>query len=57
MENELHTLYTAREAALSIGDADAYNAANLRIREIVAFMAAEIRLGLREDPIFTHSVR
>lgn len=56
MENELTALFTAREAALSAWDATEYNRIDGRIREIHAFMVAEINLGLRADPIFTCEV-
>lgn len=56
MENELTALYNAREAALSAWDATEYNRIDALIREIVAFINAEVRLGQRECAIFSVSV-
>lgn len=56
MENELTALYNAREAALSAWDATEYNRIDARIREIVAFINAEVRLGQREGEFFSASV-
>lgn len=56
MENELTALYNAREAALSAWDATEYNRIDARIREIVAFINAEVRLGQREGAIFSAGV-
>lgn len=55
-EAQLETHYQAREAALSAGDATAYNQADRAISSIFAAMRAEVRIGLRDDPIFTRSV-
>lgn len=56
MENKLTELYAKREAALKAGDATAYNAADAEMQAVIAYMRAEVRLGLRDDPIFSVSV-
>lgn len=56
MENKLTALYAAREEALRQWDATEYNRIDGKIRAILAYMSAEVRLGLRDDPIFTCEV-
>lgn len=56
MEWKLSELYAKREAAISAWDATAYNAADSEISKILAFMRAEVRLGLRDDPMFSVTV-
>lgn len=56
MEWKLSELYAKREAAISGWDATAYNAADAEISKILAFMRAEVRLGLRDDPMFSVTV-
>lgn len=56
MEQQLTELYKEREAALQAWDATAYNKADQRIREVAAYMRAEVKLGLRADPIFSCEV-
>ena len=56
MEWKLPELYAKREAAISAWDATAYNAADAEISKILAFMRAEVRIGLRDDPMFSVTV-
>jgi hypothetical protein len=51
-QKELTAAFEAREAALRVGNADAWHAADNRVRAAVAAMRAEVRLGLRDDPVF-----
>jgi hypothetical protein len=51
-QKELTAAFEAREAALRAGNADAWHAADNRVRAAVAAMRAEVRLGLRDDPVF-----
>ena len=50
---QLTTALNARNGALCAGDADAWHAADAQVRAAVAAMRAEVRLGLRADPVFT----
>lgn len=52
-EQKLEALYAERERAFSAWDATEYNRIDGEIRCIFAAMRDEVRLGLREDPIFT----
>ncbi len=56
MEQKLSQLYAEREAALNAGDATGYNAADAEISATVAYMHAEVRLALRDDPVFSVTV-
>lgn len=56
MEIQINALYAAREEALRQWDATEYNRIDGEIRAIFASMRAEVRLGLRDDPIFSCEV-
>ncbi len=56
MGNELNALYNARENALRDWDATEYNRIDGLISEKLAYMRAEVRLGLRDDPIATFTL-
>ena len=49
---QLTTALNARNDALCAGDADAWHAADALVRAAVAAMHAEVRFGLRDDPVF-----
>lgn len=52
-EAKLDELYAARNQAMADWDATAWNAIDSEIKTVLSVMRAEIRLGLREDPIFS----
>ena len=52
-EAKLDELYAARNRAMSDGDATAWNCIDREIKTVFEVMRAEVRLGLRDDPIFT----
>lgn len=49
---QLTTAVNARNHALRAGDADAWRVADAQVQAAVAAMHAEVRLGLRHDPVF-----
>lgn len=49
---QLTAALNARNDALCAGEADAWHAADAQVRAAVAAMHAEVRLGLRNDPVF-----
>jgi hypothetical protein len=55
-EAKLDELYAAREHAMAAWDATAYNRIDSEIGSVLAAMRAEVRLGLRDDPIYTVSL-
>ena len=52
-QNQLTTALDARNNALCAGNADAWHAADAQVHAAVAAMHAEVRLGLRDDPVFS----
>ena len=55
-EAKLENLYPAREAAMAAWDATEYNRIDREISAVLAFMRAEVRLGLRDDPMHTVTI-
>lgn len=55
-EAKLDELYAARNRAMAEWDATAYNRVDSEISSVLAAMRAEVRLGLRDDPMLIISV-
>lgn len=54
-EAKLDELYAARNRAMADWDATAWNRIDSEIGSVLAAMRAEVRLGLRDDPMLTVS--
>lgn len=54
-EAKLDELYAARNRAMAAWDATAHNCIDREISSVLAAMRAEVRLGLRDDPMYTVS--
>lgn len=55
-EAKLDELYAARNRTMAAWDATAWNCIDREISSVLAAMRAEVRLGLRDDPMLTISM-
>jgi hypothetical protein len=47
-QSDWQRLYDARDAALRVGDADAWHAADAELRAFLSYHRAQVRLGLTD---------